>query len=78
MVRLHGPNWQLTVRSVHSWLTPNSPVWLPLEKRRALFGCEKQNIFFICGTDVSEPFDLGISEGREERGKGGSGTNNCR
>ena len=78
MVKLHGPNWDQTVRTVHSWLAPNSPVWLSPETRRRLWEGARKNIFFICETTATQPFDVGMFERRGRGGVGEGRTNELR
>ncbi len=65
MERAHGPDWQITIRSVATWLHADSPLWLISADRARLFSDFYNNpkIFFIIGSDFhSEPFSVGMRE----------------
>lgn len=49
MAKLHGPDWETSIRSVHTWMEGSSPFYLPQETRRALVNGEKMNVFFVNG-----------------------------
>ena len=55
MVKLHGPNWDQTVRTVHSWLAPDSPVWLSPETRRRLWEGERKKEVSILHSSLHLP-----------------------
>lgn len=58
MAKLHGPDWETSIRSVHTWMECKSAAYLPKEVRQSLVNGENPKVFFVCGTDdKTEPFD---------------------
>lgn len=60
MEKLHGKDWTLTIRSVLHWLKADSSLWLAHEVQAAMLNNRNSRIFFVCGTDSTEAFDLGM------------------
>jgi hypothetical protein len=57
MSQLHGDDWSMGIKAVYEWLSPKSLLWCN-ERELKIITSDFEKIFFVCGTENFEPFDL--------------------